>query len=38
MIMRNDEGARLGVVNLMANLYMAENANAFSAADKIRRL
>ena len=36
VIMRNDEGARLGVVNLMANLYMAENANAFSAADKIK--
>ena len=35
VIVQNNEGLRLGVVNLMANLFMAENANAFAAADKI---
>ena len=33
VIVQNDQGLRLGVVNLMANLFMAENANAFAAAD-----
>ena len=36
VIVQNDQGLRLGVVNLMANLFMAENANAFAAADKIK--
>ena len=36
MIVRNEQGLRLGVVNLMANLFMAENANVFAAADRIK--
>ena len=36
VIVQNDQGLNLGVVNLMANLFMAENANAFAAADKIK--
>lgn len=36
VIVQNGAGQRLGVVNLMANLFMAESANAFAAADKIK--
>ncbi len=36
VIVKNDQGLRLGVVNLLANLFMAENANTFVAADKIK--
>ena len=35
-IVQNEAGLRLGAVNIMANLFMAENANAFAAADKIK--
>ena len=35
-IVQNAAGLRLGVVNIMANLFMAENANAFAAADQIK--
>ncbi|MGC6473373.1 MAG: TIGR00282 family metallophosphoesterase [Candidatus Puniceispirillaceae bacterium] len=35
-IVQNAAGQRLGVVNIMANLFMAENANAFAAADQIK--
>jgi len=36
VIVRNQAGLRLGVANIMANLFMAENANAFAAADQIK--
>ena len=36
VILRNEAGLRLGVANIMANLFMAENANAFAAADQIK--
>ncbi|MEC7208906.1 MAG: TIGR00282 family metallophosphoesterase, partial [Pseudomonadota bacterium] len=36
VIVRNEAGLRLGVANIMANLFMAENANAFAAADQIK--
>ena len=35
-IVQNAAGLRLGVANIMANLFMAENANAFTAADQIK--
>ena len=35
MIVQNDKGQRLGVMNIMANLFMAENENAFACADKL---
>ena len=36
VIVQNEQGVRLGVVNLMANLFMAKNTNAFAAADRIK--
>ena len=35
VIVQNDKGQRLGVMNIMANLFMAENENAFDCADKL---
>ena len=35
VIVENDKGQRLGVMNIMANLFMAENENAFACADKL---
>ena len=35
VIVQNDKGQRLGVMNIMANLFMAENENAFACADKL---
>ena len=36
VIVQNEQGVRLGVVNLMANLFMAKNTNAFAAADRMK--
>ena len=35
VIVQNDKGQRLAVLNIMANLFMAENENAFACADKL---
>lgn len=35
VIIQNEKGQRLGVMNIMANLFMAENENAFACADKL---
>lgn len=35
VIVQNKQGKRLGVMNIMANLFMAENDNAFVAADRL---
>jgi len=35
VIVQNEKGQRLGVMNIMANLFMAENENAFACADKL---
>ena len=35
VIIRNDAGVKLAVINVMANLFMAENDNAFAAMDKV---
>lgn len=34
-IVAGDDGTRYGVVNVMANLFMAQNDNAFAAMDKV---
>ena len=36
VVVENESGVRLGVANIMANLFMAENSNAFTAADHIK--
>ena len=35
VIVQNKDGKRLGVVNIMTNLFMAENDNAFQVLDKV---